>query len=69
MAQTAVNRLITQKMIDEHIQPNPFTTPLHTLPADVRKSLNWLLETSIGTIHLTKMQTDMDDSESVSQKP
>ena len=59
-------------MIDEHVQPDTFTPPLHTFPGDVRKSLNQLLETfkskfakdetSIGTTHLTKMQTDMDNS-------
>ena len=38
MWQTAVNSLKTQKMIDEHIQPDSFTPPLHTLPEDVRKS-------------------------------
>ena len=32
-------------MIDEHIQPNTFPPPLYTLPGDVRKSLNQLLET------------------------
>ena len=66
-------------MLDEHILPNTFTPPLHTLPDDVRKSLNQLLESiksqftqdkmSIGTTHLTKMQIDMGDLEPVSQKP
>ena len=65
-------------MIDLYIQPEIFTPPLHTLPGDVRKSLNQLLETfksqfaqdgtNIGTTHLTKMQIDMSDSEPVSQK-
>ena len=69
MQQTAINILITQKMIDKHIQPDPFTLPLHTLPADVRKSLKQLLETfklqfaqdetNIETTHLAKMQIDM----------
>ena len=45
MPQTSVNSLTTQKMIDEHIQPDTFTPTLHTLPGDVRKSLNQLLET------------------------
>ena len=63
-------------MMDEHIQPDTFTPPLHTLLGDVRKSLNQLLETlklkfaqdetSIGTTHLTKMQIDMGDSQPVS---
>ena len=62
MPQTDNNSLTTQKILDEHIQPDSFTSPLHKLPDDVRKSLNQLLETfksqfahdetSIGTIHL-----------------
>ena len=66
MPQTSVNSLSTQKMLDEHIQPDTFTPPLHTLLGDVRKSLSQLFETfksqfaqdetSIGTTHLTKMQ-------------
>ena len=65
MPQTAINSLTTQKMIDEHVQPDSFTPPLHSLPDDDRKSLNKVLETftskfaedetSIGTTHLTKM--------------
>ena len=68
MPQTVINSLTTQKTIDEHVQPDSFTPPLHTLLGDVRKSLNQLLETfksqfaqdqtSIGTTHLTKMQID-----------
>ena len=66
-------------MINEHIQPSTFSLPSHTLPGDVRKSLNQLLETfesklaedetSIGTTYLAKMQIDMGDSELVSQRP
>ena len=67
-------------MIDEHIQPDTFTPPLHnTLPEDVRRKLNQLLETfksqflqdetSIGTTHLTKIQIDTGDSQSVLQRP
>ena len=77
MPQTSINSLTTQKMTDEHIQPDTFTPPLHNLPGDVRKSLNQLLETfksqfaqdetSIGTTHLTKMQIDTGDSEPVLQ--
>ena len=44
MSQTSINSLTTQKMIDEHVQPDTFTPPLHSLPGDVRKSLNILLE-------------------------
>ena len=70
MLQTAINSLTTQRMLDEHIQPDTFTPPLHTLLGDVRKSLNQLLETfkphfsqdetTIGSTHLTKMQIDTD---------
>ena len=52
------------QMIDEHVQPDTFTTPLYTFPANVRKPLNQVLEifksqfaqeeSSIGTTHLTK---------------
>ena len=31
-------------MIDEHVQHDTFTPPLHTLLGDMRKSLNQLLE-------------------------
>ena len=72
MPQTIINSLTTLKMIVEHIKPNSFTPPLHNLLGNVRKSHNQLLETfksklsqdesSIGTIHLTKMQIDMGDS-------
>ena len=71
--------LITQKMIDRHVQPDSFTIPLHTLLGDVRKSLNQLMEifksqfaqyeTTIGTTHLTKIQIDVGDSEPVLQRP
>ena len=66
-------------MIEEHIQPDSVTSPLHTLSGGVRKSLNQLLETfksqfawdetSIGTTHLTKTQTDIGNSEPVLQMP
>ena len=45
MQQTSINSLTTQKMVDEYVQPGTFTPPLHTLPGDVRKSPNQLLET------------------------
>ena len=44
MPQTPVNSMTTQKVIDEHIQPDTFTPPLHTLLGNVRKSLNQLSE-------------------------
>ena len=65
MPQTAINSLTTKRMLDGSIQPGSFIPPLPTLPDDVRRSLNQLLETfkpqfvqdetSIGTTDLTKM--------------
>ena len=79
MLQTYINCHTTQKMLDEHVQPDTFIPPLHPLPDNVRKSFNQLLETfksqfaqdetRIGTTHLTKMQIDTGDSEPVSQSP
>ena len=79
MSQTFINSLTTQKMLDKHVQPDTFTSPLHSLPGDVRKSLNQLLEkfqsqfaqdeTSLGIIHVNKMQIDTGNSEPVLQKP
>ena len=45
MPQTAIYGFNRQKMVDKHVQPDSFTPPLHTLPEDVRKSINQLLET------------------------
>ena len=45
MPQTSINSLTTQRILDEHIQPDTFTPPLHTIPGDVTESLNQLLET------------------------
>ena len=79
LPQTAINSLTTEMMLDEHTQPESFTPPLHTLPDDMRISLNQPLEifksqfaqdeTSIGTTQFTKMQIDMGDSEPASQRP
>ena len=73
MPQTSVTSITTQKMIDEHVQPDTFTPHLHSFLDNVRKSLNQFLEifksqfvqyeTSIGATHLTKMQTDAGNSE------
>ena len=62
MPQTSINSVTTQEIIDEHIQLDSFTPPLHTLLSNVRESLNQLLktfksqfvkdETSIGTTHM-----------------
>ena len=79
MPQTSINSFTIQKIMDEHFQPDTFTSPLHTLLDDVMKSLKQLLETfesqfahdetSIATTHLTKMQLDTGNSEPVSQRP
>ena len=37
MPQSAINSLTTQRVLDEHLQPDTFTPPLHTLPDDVRE--------------------------------
>ena len=78
MLQTSINSLTIQKMIDEHIQPDTFAPPLHTLPGNMRKLPNQLLETfklqfvqdetSIGTPHLTKMQIETGNSDPVLQR-
>ena len=78
MLQTAINSLTSQRMLDEHIQPDTFTPPLHTLHGDVRKSPNQVLETlksqfaqdetGIGTTHITEMQIDTGGSEPASQR-
>ena len=34
MPQTSIDSITTQKMLDEHIQPDTFTPPLHTLLGD-----------------------------------
>ena len=31
MPQTTINSLTTQRMLDEHVQPDTFASPLHTL--------------------------------------
>ena len=66
-------------MIVEHAPLNTSTSPLHTLPGNVMKWLHQLVETfksqfaqdetSIGTIHLIKMQIDTGDSEPALQRP
>ena len=62
--QTSFNNLTTQKTLDQHVQPDTFTSPLQTLLGNVRRSLNQLQETfqsqfaqnemSIRTTHLIK---------------
>ena len=66
-------------MIDEHLQPDTFTPPLHNIPGDVRKSLinywsclNYNLHRMKQVLELLislKILIDTDDSELVSQKP
>ena len=79
MSQTSVNSVITQKMMDDQVQPDTFTPPLHHLSLEKKQSLDESLksfksqfvkdETSIGTTNLTKMQIDTDNSDPVSEKP
>ena len=79
MVQTSINSLTIQNMLDEHFQPDTFIPPIHIITGDVRKSLNQLMETfkshfaqvetRILNTHLTKMQIDMGNSETVSQRP
>ena len=79
MSQTSVISVITQKMMDDHIQLDTFTLPLHHLSSEVQSSLDELLdsfksqfvkdETSIGTTNLTKIQIDTGNSDLVSKKP
>ena len=45
MPQTSVNSVITQKKIDQQVQPDIFKSPLHNLSLDVKQSLDKLLET------------------------
>ena len=58
MLQASINSLTTQKMIDEHVQPDTFTPPLHTLLGNVRKSLNQLFETFKS--HFAQDETSID---------
>ena len=79
MSQTSANCVITQKMIDDQVQPDTFTSPLHYLSMEVKlPQMNcWNLsnpifkkdETCIRMTNLTKMQIDTCNSSSVSQKP
>ena len=67
MPQTSVNNVTTQKMTDDHIQTDTFTSPLHHLPLKVQCSLDELFN-SLNT-NCTKLQTDSGTSDPVSQKP
>ena len=79
MPQTPVNSVTIQKMMDEQVQPDTFTPPLHCLPLKVQCSLDELLdsfkiqfandEMGIGMTNLMKMQIDTGTSNPVSQKP
>ena len=67
-----------EEIMDDQVQPNIFTPPLDNLSSEVRQSLDKLFEsfkskfmkdgTSNGMTNLTKIQTDMGNSEPVSQK-
>ena len=79
MPQTSVNSIMTQKMMDEQVQPDTFKLPLHIFFQEIKQSLDTLLETfkskfvwdetSVGTTHLTDMQIDTGTTEPVSQRP
>ena len=80
MPQNSINSLTTQKMIEEHVQPNTFTPPLNTLLGDVSHKITKSItgnikitictdEICIRTTHLTKMQIDSGNSEPVIQRP
>ena len=72
MSQTSVNSVITQKMMDDQVQPVTFTCPLHHLSSEVKQSLDELLEslkskiakdeTRIGMTNLIKVQIDTGNS-------
>ena len=71
MLQTSINSLNTQKMIDEHVHQDTFTSPLHTLPGNVRRHLNYNLfrmKEELTQLISQKMQTDTVDSEPASQR-
>ena len=44
MPQTSANSILTQKMMDEQVQPGTFRPPLYNLSPDVRQPLDKLLE-------------------------
>ena len=68
MPRTPVCSVTKQKMMNDQVQPDTFTHPLHCLPLKVKCSLDdwWDSfktqftkdETSIGMTNLTKMQID-----------
>ena len=79
MIQTSLNSVTTQKMMDDQVQPDTFTPPLHHLSSTVKwspdelfdsfKSQNAKDKASIGMTNLAKMQIDTGNSNPVSQKP
>ena len=78
MSQRSVHSGITQKMMDDQVQLDTFTPPLHHLSLEVKWSLDELFEsfkshfvkdeTSIGMTNLSKMQIDTGNYDPVSQK-
>ena len=78
MSPSTTDSIITQKMMDEQVQPDTFKPPLYNFSKEIKQSLNKLLETfksqflrdktNNGTTHLTKMQIDTGTSEPVSQR-
>ena len=79
MSQTFVNSVITQKIMDDQVQLDTLTTPLHNLSWGVTWSLDKLLESlrsqflkdesSISMTDMWKVQIDTGNSVPVSQKP
>ena len=79
MPQTPVNSIATRKVMDDGVQPDTFTPPLHHLPFKVQCSLDELLdpfkkqfvkdEMNIETTNLMKMQIDTGSSDHVLHKP
>ena len=73
------NSVTTQKMMSKEVKLDTFHPPQHKLKPSIESKLDALLkdytfqfakdETSIGTIPLTDMTTDMGTSDLVSQKP
>ena len=75
MSEISVNSVIAEKMMNDKVQPDTFTPPLHNRSAEVNKLLESFIsqfakvETCIDITNLTKMQIDIGNSEPVSRKP
>ena len=51
MPQTSVNSIITQKMMDEQVQPDTFKPPLHNLSPEIKQSPDKIMETFKYQLH------------------